>query len=326
MAPILLSLPALHARDVLAISGANQGERLCCDAPFVAGDIYRLRKQVRPRQLVLGEDAEGGLSLAPQTELGQAGAEIDAVCTLSLMAQCGAQTDLILLEQKGRPAMVFAVPVAPLVPAAEYRLVEVDHDHPRQLLAQMAGASFVKGTQITMADGQQRPVETLRAGDTVLTGNSGAQRLRWVGSTTVRAVGALAPVRIEAGALNNSQDLSVSPEQRLLIYQRSDQLKIGRADLMIKARDLLGGPFARVDQGGFVDYHQMLFDQPQIIFAEGIAAETIRVTRCTAAMLPAPLQEKSLHRHHGGREEVQVGQDLFQRSDLIAVLQRAMMG
>ncbi|GFE48538.1 hypothetical protein So717_02910 [Roseobacter cerasinus] len=329
MAPIPVSLPALYAEDLLAVSGANQGEPLCCDKPLVEGDIYQLRKPVQPRRLILVGETVGPLTLAPQTELGQAGAEVDALCMLRLMAHCGARADVILLRQVGATdgrTPAFAVPVTPLVPTAEYRLVEIDRGQPRQVLAQMTVASFLRGTQITMADGQQRPVEALHAGDIVLTRDGGAQPIRWVGRITVRAVGALAPVRIEAGALNNSRDLSVSPEQRLLIHQRSDILKVGRADLLIKARDLLRGPCVCVDQGGFVDYHQVLLDQARILFAEGIAAEAMRVNSCTAAMLPAYLQHEHVWEGKGEPTGLELGSALLDRSDLMTVLQRAVLG
>jgi hypothetical protein len=139
------------------------------------------------------------------------------------------------------------------------------------------------------------PVEKLSPGDAVLTRNDGVQKIRWIGQATHRAVGEFAPVRIAAGALNNHRDLVVSPEHRLFIHQRSDQIGAGRAELLIKARHLVNDRTVTVETGGFVDYYQILFDRHQIVFAEGIAAESLLVDARTAALLPEAVAREFVH-------------------------------
>ena len=112
--------------------------------------------------------------------------------------------------------------------------------------------SFTRGTRITTclrrtASHRGPAVE----GDRILTRDSGPQELRWIGQSTVRAVGDFAPVCIRAGTLNNAHDLLVSPDHRLFVYQRRDELGAGRSELLVKARHLVNGDSVFVQDGGF---------------------------------------------------------------------------
>lgn len=82
---------------------------------------------------------------------------------------------------------------------------------------------FLAGTRITTPAGDV-PVESLKAGDMVLTASGAARKVRWVGYTTVSSRFAdpqrAFPVRIAAGALDENlpaRDLLVSPDHALLI-------------------------------------------------------------------------------------------------------------
>ena len=108
----------------------------------------------------------------------------------------------------------------------------------------------------------------------------------------MRAIGDFAPVVISKGTLNNENDLTLSPDHRLFIYQRSDTMGAGRAQVLVKARHLVDGIQVTQTQGGFVDYFQILFDEHHIIYAEGIAAESFLMDNRTMAALPADLGSK----------------------------------
>ncbi|WP_457771069.1 Hint domain-containing protein [Phycobium rhodophyticola] len=152
------------------------------------------------------------------------------------------------------------------------------------------------------------------------------QEIRWIGQTTQRAVGEFAPVRIAAGALHNEGDLLVSPDHRLFIYQRSDALGAGRSELLIKARHLVNGDSIQFQSGGFVDYFQLLFDRHQIIFAEGIAAETLLADQRTHAALPRDIAARLLaDRTHddSSHHDFEVSGNLLDRPDAAALLRRA---
>lgn len=141
------------------------------------------------------------------------------------------------------------------------------------------------------------------------------QEIRWIGQQTVRAVGDFAPIVIKAGTLNNANDLTLSPDHRLFIYQRRDALGAGRSEVLVKARHLVNGDTVTQQDGGFIDYFQLLFDQHQIIFAEGIAAETLLVdTRTRPALKDSVSAEvmDTLGGHSGWlHEEFEVGSELL---------------
>jgi len=69
-----------------------------------------------------------------------------------------------------------------------------------------------------MASGEQHKIEQFSVGDKVLTRDDGPQAVRWIGQTTLRAMGEFAPIMITNGALHNENDLLVSPDHRLFVY------------------------------------------------------------------------------------------------------------
>jgi hypothetical protein len=189
-------------------------------------------------------------------------------------------------------------------------------------------ACFVAGTRILTVEGQ-RAVEQLVPGDRILTRDDGVQPIRWIGQTTVRATGAMAPVLIREGALNNTRDLLVSPDHRLFVYQRHDHIGAGRSELLVKARHLVNGETVYAAEGGFVDYYQLMFDTHQIIFAEGISAETTQMDMRTRPALPAEVTQRLQRQaannatRGGPAPHLEVDESLLQHPDTAALLKRA---
>jgi len=172
-----------------------------------------------------------------------------------------------------------------------------------------------------MASGAQVLIEALRVGDRVLTRDDGPQAVRWIGQTTLRATGAFAPVTIRKGALHNENDLIVSPDHRLFVYQRQDHLGAGRPEVLVKVRHLINGTSVVQLDGGFVEYYQLLFDDHQIIFAEGIAAESLLIDPRTRAALPEGVAGTGHRPRRHLNYEVQ--ESLLSGPDAVALLRRA---
>ena len=99
-------------------------------------------------------------------------------------------------------------------------------------------------------------------------------------------MGEFALIGITKGALQNENDLLVSPDHRLFVYQREDKLGAGRSEVLLKVRHLVNGSTVYQRDGGFVDYFQLLFDDHQIIYAEGIAAESLLIDPRTRTAVP----------------------------------------
>jgi len=324
------SVPVYLAVDFSVTNGANLGDPISFASELDLDDVYDLRAAAQQHRLALSPDADGSFAVAKDTHLGTPGNLVHLDCCLTMMSGTGKTTELLVLVEVDANAhveQVFVLPLAQIHPKTGYALVGIDRDAARQKFAEVACVSFSRGTQITTASGAQVPIEDLRVGDEVLTRDAGVQKIRWIGQSTVRAVGEFAPIRIRAGALNNTNDLVLSPEHRLFIYQRSDALGAGRAEVLVRARHLVNGDTVVQEDGGFIDYFQLLFDEHQIIYAEGIAAETLLVDPRTRAALPQDVDDTLAPglQNHGNRphQEFEVSEKLLKHPDAASLLKRA---
>lgn len=288
-------LAVIRGDDFCVSQGANQGDGLSAVANLVLDDHYTLAKDASIGVLAVHPGPDNRFEVANGTTVAHTGAQILLEARLCLMSPMGMMMDALLFVQRnasGTITNVFLHPFSPLMAGVPYALVDIDQTGARLFFAQSGTVSLGRGTLITRPSGQQQPIETLRSGDRIMTRDDGPQPLRWIGQQTLRATGDLAPVLINAGALNNQNDLLLSKDQSLFIYQRDDHLGLGRAEVMIKAEHLVDGQNITQQEGGYVEYYQMVFDSHQIIFAEGIAVETMRITRRNRALLPAGVSRR----------------------------------
>ena len=271
-----------------AIDGANLGDPMSHAAELILGDVYMLTPQSdRPRLALLPTPTPGRMTIARGTECGWVGAALHLDCCATFMTPDGSTVEALIMVELNADnatiAEIYLFTLAKLKPKLGYSLVAIDRAAALPRFAETACVSFTRGTHITLASGRQTPIEELAEGDMVLTRDHGAQK--------VRATGALAPIRIKAGTLNNDHDLLVSPNHRLFIYQRRDRLKTGRAEVLVRAKHLINDDTVERTDGGFVDYFQILFDRHEIIYAEGIAAESLMVDTRVRGALPRDLHD-----------------------------------
>lgn len=284
------------AADFAVVLGANQNLGVSTIAELNPGDIYGLLAHAAPLILVHAghDDLTDVQAIAPGSQVGQEGQPIEMSGRITMMGDDGMLVEILLLRCAEE---LFLRPLAALKPRTEYTLIHVDAQSGKMDLAEIACVSFTRGTQISMANGAQRRVEDLAIGDRVLTRDHGPRPIRWIGAQTVRAVGAFAPVFISKGAMNNAEDLILSPDHRLFIYQRRDEIGLGRQEVLVKAKYLVNGETIYQRDGGFVDYFHLLLDEHEIIFAEGIAAESLMVNSHTLAAMPGDLAEEVTASH-----------------------------
>ncbi len=278
----------LPSQAVYVIHGVNGGDALGDPDEVCLGDIYTLEAGVAPLRLVLTHGAEGQ-TVAEGSQIGTAGQAVRLVARYTLMAPDGDKIDLLLMRLDGGDRVV--LPLSPMTSTADYTLLDVD-DAPQQVrLADLLCVSFARGTMITLADGRQCPIERLTAGEKVLTRDHGPQPLRWLGKATLRAQGAFAPVVITAGTLGNTGDLIVSPHHRIFLYQRQRRAGLQTSELLVQAKHLVDDETVFQRPGGFVDYYSLVFDKHEIIYAEGVPAESLMVNDATLCRLPAEMAE-----------------------------------
>jgi hypothetical protein len=134
---------------------------------------------------------------------------------------------------------------------------------------------FLQGTRI-LTRGGYRPVESLSAGEEVLTLGLGWQPIRWIGHSEVRRnwIGrfprAHYPIRIRAGAFGAGlpqSDLCLSPKHAVFFQNH-----------LIPAESLINGLSVVRDQTvealESFKYCHVLLDQHAVIFSEGLPTES----------------------------------------------------
>jgi len=323
-----------HAYDIFVQAGANLGDAVGDADEVCEGDIYHLDPDSAPRRLYLLPDEGGmqkGLTVAEGSDVGQPGDPVTLSSRLTLMAPDGDTVELLMLRHRaqGRTATseAYALPLSPMAPKVDYTLVRAETDPGETRLSDIVCISFARGTHIALANGRQVAIENLSPGDRVLTRDHGGQPLRWIGQATLRAVGTFAPVVITAGTLGNEGDLIVGQHHRMFLYQRERDRVADTAELLVQAKHMVDGDRVFLREGGFVDYFSLVFDRHEIIYAEGIPAESLMVNDATLTHLPDELAAEvrqsfpglSQHQHFGteaGRrmlDEIGAGR-LFQKT------------
>lgn len=318
---------AAHVYDATAlwvVSGANLGDAIAEAGQCEPGDVYRLDPDAPPRRLMLRPAPPGSLTqtLADGTDIGNPGDALALRSLLTLMAPDGDRVEVLLIRHEPT-ARLLALPLSPVAPRTDYTLLDARQDPGSIRIADIVCVSFAAGTLITLMGGAPRPIEALRQGDLVLTRDHGAQPVRWIGKATMRALGSFAPVVISAGTFGNEGDLVVSPHHRIFIYQRGARRVGGTAELLVQAKHLVNGTEVYRRDGGFVDYYSLVFDRHEIIYAEGIPAESLMVNAATLDLLPADLADEIRSRfpglsqsQHFGTEASRAALDAFGREAL----------
>lgn len=284
------------AEDIYVIHGVNAGDGLGAPDMVCEGDIYALYDSATPRRLVLSHGADG-TTIVAGSQIGTPGDKTTLSARYTLMASDGTMLELLFLQLEH--GLDVALPLSPMGGDLDYTLVAIDDDPDPVPLADLVCVSFARGTMISLADGRLCPIENLKPGDRVLTRDHGPQPVRWLGKATLRAVGSFAPVVITAGTLGNLGDLIVSPHHRIFLYQRNRRPGMETAEILIQAKHLVDDDKIFQREGGYVDYFSIVFDHHEIIYAEGVPAESLMVNDATIRHLPAEIAEEVRQRFPG---------------------------
>jgi hypothetical protein len=153
---------------------------------------------------------------------------------------------------------------------------------------------FTRGAMIQTARGL-RAVEELNIGDAVFVASGGTKRIRWIsssrlGAAALRRCPKNRPVRITAGALGEGlphRDLLVSRQHRMLLNSQVAQRMFGAREVLVAAIKLVELPGIFVDEDvEEVVYFHILFDDHEIIWAEGAASESLFTGRQALLSIP----------------------------------------
>lgn len=142
---------------------------------------------------------------------------------------------------------------------------------------------FAAGTLIGTGDGEVA-VETLAAGDEVLTRDHALRPIRWIGSRrldaqALKAQSNMRPIRIRAGALGNGlprRDLVVSPQHRVLVQSRIAARMFGSTEVLVPAKALT--ELEGIEIAGDlreVTYVHFMCDRHEVVYSEGAPTESL---------------------------------------------------
>ncbi|MEM6589709.1 MAG: Hint domain-containing protein [Pseudomonadota bacterium] len=132
---------------------------------------------------------------------------------------------------------------------------------------------FGPGTKILTAKGNQS-IDALQVGDMIWTQHNRMQPIRWIGRATVAATGAFAPIVFAPGALENEQELVVSPEHRMCLRGPMPELLFGEDAVLVAAKHLTDLPGVSIREGGMITYTHFMFDRHEIVYANGQLTES----------------------------------------------------
>ncbi|MFK7938223.1 MAG: Hint domain-containing protein [Roseovarius sp.] len=162
---------------------------------------------------------------------------------------------------------------------------------------------FTPSTMILTAQGD-RPVESLKAGDQIITRDHGTQTLRWVGHSTVPGRGSHAPVRIDAGVIGARRPLLVSPQHRVLFEGYQCELLFGTDEVFAAATHLEDGYHVQRAPKPLVTYIHLMFDAHEVIYAEGAPTESFFAGDVGIAAISGFAREELFHAFPALRSDV----------------------
>ncbi|MCY1126278.1 Hint domain-containing protein [Frigidibacter sp. RF13] len=309
------AVQAYQAGAIRVVVGANLRDPVGGVEDLELGDVYRLKPEARTKRLVLSLGGAPGAAqqVAGGSDIGKPGDLVYPLAVLTFLAPDGERLALVTVWHEASET-TFALPLSPMVPGVEYTLVEAHRDFAGLRLGDVICVSFAAGTLITRPGGAPEAIEKLKIGDPVLTRDNGPQPIRWIGKATLRAAGSFAPVVISAGTLGNLGELVVSPHHRIFLYQRGARRLGGTAEVLVQAKHLVDGDRVWRREGGFVDYYSLVFDRHEIIFAEGVAAESLMVNEETVRLLPEDLADDLRSRFPGLRQSQYYGTEAGARA------------
>ncbi len=142
---------------------------------------------------------------------------------------------------------------------------------------------FTPGTLIATPRGEVA-VESLRAGDKVVTRDNGLQEIRWVGQkalnwTDMAAAPYLRPVLVKQGSLGNGlpeRDMMVSPNHRLLVANDRTALYFDEHEVLVSAKHLVGSAGVHAVESMQTTYIHFMFDQHEVVLSNGAWTESFQ--------------------------------------------------
>jgi hypothetical protein len=135
-------------------------------------------------------------------------------------------------------------------------------------LPQLDATGLMAKSIILTMQGEKR-VEELRAGDRIITRDSGMAILKGLRARRV----ATRAVRIKAGSLGHTRperDVTVPAGQPVLIRDWRAEAIFGAKQAMVPAARLVDGEFVTLHEDATMTVYQLEFDAPHVLYVDGL--------------------------------------------------------
>lgn len=151
---------------------------------------------------------------------------------------------------------------------------------------------FCSGTRLATPSGP-RAVETLTAGDMVMTDNGEAKQVKWIGRTryslaALRHNSDLRPIVIPTDAVGPGlpvTDLHVSPQHRIVLQSAACELLFGTDTVLVAAKFLVGTLAEVAPVTGPVDYFHILLEDHDMLVSNGLPTKSFQPARRTIEVM-----------------------------------------
>ncbi len=142
---------------------------------------------------------------------------------------------------------------------------------------------FTPGTRIATPTGEVA-VESLKAGDKVITRDNGIQEIRWIGQKALTGADLqraphLQPVLIKAGTFGPGlpeRDMLVSPNHRMLVANDRTQLYFDEHEVLVAAKHLVGMPGVHAVRAIATTYIHFMCDRHEVVLSNGAWTESFQ--------------------------------------------------
>ena len=155
--------------------GANEGDELSIAIEVSFDDIYMLQPLSRLQRLSI-RISDAGLIVDPRTEIGNSSNAVFIDSRLIFISDVGETIEALTLVEVDENQLInniFLMPLSEVNLGLKYQLIEIDIETQAERFAQTGCVFFAKGTRISINDGSLRTIETLTAGDKVITRDGG---------------------------------------------------------------------------------------------------------------------------------------------------------
>ncbi len=159
---------------------------------------------------------------------------------------------------------------------------------------------FVQGANILTPTGE-RPIETLRPGDSLCCGDGQHRNIKWIGSRavdteTLRTQRQLRPIMLQPGAIEEnvpSRPLRLSPQHRVLLRDWRAELLFGENEVLVPAHSLTNDHSITPDHSlEAVEYYHILLEGHHTVFADGLECETLMPAELALTALDMAAREE----------------------------------